>query len=273
MKNLKIALHGTPRSGSSWLGQIFNSSPMVNFKYQPLFSYAFKNYLTPNSSKQEIDCFFCEIAKSSDDFLNQRKQKIKGNYPEFIKNKILPFTVYKEVRYHHILENMLYQDNKVILVGLIRNPLSVISSWLIAPKEFRRDLGWNELEQWRYAELKNQGKPEEFNGYEKWKEVVLIFHKLKNQYPNRVYLLTYKKLLENTSLETKKLFDFCRIPLEEQTLNFINQSSQSENDDAYSVFRNKQTDIKWKKELNPLIAEEIINDLKGSELEVYLNHE
>ena len=37
MKN--VAIFGVPRSGTSWLGQIFNSSPMVAYRFQPLFSY------------------------------------------------------------------------------------------------------------------------------------------------------------------------------------------------------------------------------------------
>jgi len=54
----KIALHSVPRSGSSWIGQILNSSPKVNYKFQPLFSYAFKGYLDENSSRERIDEFF-----------------------------------------------------------------------------------------------------------------------------------------------------------------------------------------------------------------------
>ena len=44
----RIAIHSAPRSGSSWLGQILNSSPKVCFRFQPLFSYAFKDYLNDN---------------------------------------------------------------------------------------------------------------------------------------------------------------------------------------------------------------------------------
>ena len=269
----KIAIHSVPRSGSSWLGQIFNSSPKTNFKYQPLFSYAFKNYLTSESTKNDIEEFFYAIAKSSDDFLNQEEQRNKGNYPDFKKDNDQEFITYKEVRYHHILENLLAQDDEVTLIGLIRNPLSVISSWLQAPKEFRGDLGWSELEQWRYAELKNQSQPEEFNGYEKWKEVALLFHQLKQQYSNRVYLLNYQTLLDNTLSEVTQVFDFCGIPLDEQTINFINKSSNVNNQDTYSVFRSQQTDDKWKNQLNPIIAEAIISDLKGTELESYLHND
>ena len=52
-----IALFGVPRSGTSWLGQIFDSCPDVIYKYQPLFSYAFKNRLNMQSSFDEISNF------------------------------------------------------------------------------------------------------------------------------------------------------------------------------------------------------------------------
>ena len=59
----RIAIHSVPRSGSSWLGQILNSSPKVCFRFQPLFSYAFKDYLNEKSSQEDIMTFFEQIAK------------------------------------------------------------------------------------------------------------------------------------------------------------------------------------------------------------------
>ena len=67
----RIAIHSVPRSGSSWLGQIFNSSVKVCFRFQPLFSYVFKGYLDEKSSREDILTFFKLIAKSNDDFLLQ----------------------------------------------------------------------------------------------------------------------------------------------------------------------------------------------------------
>lgn len=49
-----IAIFGVPRSGTSWLGQLFNSSERVAYRYQPLFSYAFKGRLNENSTLDEI---------------------------------------------------------------------------------------------------------------------------------------------------------------------------------------------------------------------------
>ena len=78
-----IGIHGVPRSGTNWLGQIFNSQPNVNFKFQPLFSYAFKDYLDENSTEEEIQQFFEEIAISDNYFLSLKDTVIHQNYPDY----------------------------------------------------------------------------------------------------------------------------------------------------------------------------------------------
>ncbi|MCC6447826.1 MAG: sulfotransferase domain-containing protein [Chitinophagaceae bacterium] len=270
----KIAIHSVPRSGSSWIGQIFNSSSRVCFKYQPLFSYAFKDYLNEQSSLEDINNFFKNISNSKDPFLNQEEQIKKGYYPQFEKNGHKEFIIYKEVRYHNLLKNLLEKDKDLKVIGIIRNPLAVIHSWWKAPKEFKAELGWKIEEEWRWAPLKNQNRPEEFNGYEKWKEVALLFEELKEKYPNRFYLLKYIDLCIDPYSTTKDLFEFCQIPFEEQTVMFLRQSQEAGilAEDPYSVYRSskKETDDKWRNGLPYLIVEEIQRDLKNSILEKYL---
>ncbi len=271
--NLKrIAIHSVPRSGSTWLGEIFNSSEKTIYKLQPLFSYALKGRLDSKSTKLEIDKFFEELSIIEDDFIDQKLSKERGIVPIFYKSDIPTHIVYKEVRYHHILENLLLKDKGIKVIGLIRNPLSVINSWINAPKEFRRELGWSEVEEWKHAKKKNLDRVEEFNGYEKWKEVTVLFEKLIEQYPNRFYLLRYNELLINTESTIKKLFEFCNLEYGISTQNFLNVSTNTDqSSEAYSVFRNKQTDDKWVKELNPVISNQITKYLKGTEFEKYLS--
>jgi hypothetical protein len=266
----KIAIHSVPRSGSSWTGQIFNSSPDVNFKFQPLFSYAFKDFLSPSSSLKDINTFFEKIAKSNDPFLLQQNKIDRGIYPVFQKNSLPTHIAYKEVRYHHILENMLKVNPDVIVIGIIRNPYAVINSFLNAPREFRKDLGWNELGEWQYANKKNLNRVEEFNGYQKWKEVMYLFKKLQKQYPDRFYLLKYDTLLTNTFEEVSNIFNFCTIPLVAQTKDFLDQSQNINHLDPTSVYKKKTADDEWKTNLNPIIIDAISKDLKNNSLQEYL---
>jgi hypothetical protein len=265
----KIALHGLPRSGTSWLGEIINSSPNVTYKFQPLFSYILKDFLTAGSSRDEIDDFFSLLEKTADPFLDQTEKRNAVALPVFRKEETTHIA-YKEVRYHHVLYNLLRKCPDVRVVCMVRSPLSVINSWLLAPREFRADLGWDALEEWRYALKKNMNKPEEFNGFEKWKEGVRIFLNIKKQHPGRVHIVEYRDLLTAPHAETEKLFQFCGLALERQTAAFITESTSSAHEDPYAVFRKNQTDDVWKGRLPARIAEDIIEDLKGTELEKYL---
>lgn len=266
----KIAIHSVPRSGSTWLGQILNSSSCVKFVYQPLFSYAFKSYLDEQSSKEKISQFFEEIAYSDDLFINQVEDIKKKLVPKFEKFEKIDVCVYKEVRYHYILQNLLEQSEEVKIIGLVRNPLSVINSWIRAPREFREDLGWNELEEWNFAKKKNQDKREEYNGFQKWKESTLLFEYLQKKYPNRFLLVVYNDLIQDVNNTVKRIFDFCDLDLEEQTLSFINVNNVKHSKEAYSVFKKIKQDSKWEYQLNKEIVNNIKADLKGSNLEKYL---
>jgi len=270
MKLTKIAIHGVPRSGTTWLGAIFDSSPNVAYRYQPLFSYAFKSLISGKSSLEEINDFFKEILITDDEFVLQKIGKKTGIVPSFLKNNITHI-IYKEVRYHNILKNLLEKDSEIKVIGLVRNPLSVLSSWLQAPKEFRKDLGWDEIKEWRWAKKKNLDKLEEFNGFEKWKEAVLLFEGLEKKYPDRFLLLQYEHLLKEPNLNVKRIFSYCGIPYSKQTQDFITESSENDQSkDAYSVFRKNQTDDKWKAQLNKTIINKIKDELKTTSLEKYL---
>ncbi len=255
----KVAIHSVPRSGSSWLGSIFDSSPKVIYRYQPLFSYAHKGQLKINSTIEVIGNFFNDLIKTDDDFVLQKNQKEKGVVPSF--NKSNPTHIaYKEVRYHYILQNLLEKDSNIILVGLIRNPFAVINSWFKAPKEFKKELGWNIADEWFNAPKKNMRKPEEFNGYNKWKEVCFLFLKLKKKYPDQFYLINYDDLLSNPISEVKQLFDFCDLDYSEQTDTFIKESTSFQSNDPYAVFKQKKDDMGWKKTLPNFIKDEIMAD-------------
>lgn len=271
MTSLKrIAIHGAPRSGTTWLGEILNSNEHVIYKYQPLFSYAFKSFLDEQASAEKIDRFFNAIALTADEFLDQKAQRENGELPVFSKAEATHI-VYKEVRYHHILSNMLQQDPGLKLVAVIRNPLAVMASWLAAPREFRRDLGWSVEQEWRYAPSKNAGLPEEFYGYEKWKESAQIFLSLARQCPQRVLVVGYGELLANTRSAAEKICTFTGLALTRQMENFLQSSRENTSPDTYSVYRRKALDDGWKSTLDDSIVAAIRADLSGSDLGHYLD--
>tara|TARA_R110002096_G_scaffold432801_1_gene650225 strand:- start:757 stop:1581 length:825 start_codon:yes stop_codon:yes gene_type:complete len=270
MELTRIALHSVPRSGSTWVGSIFDSSPNTEYRFQPLFSYTHKGQIGEEASLEEIICFFKDIRETNDSFVLQEDSKTKQHIPQFVKENP-SHLVYKEVRYHNIIENLLLKDNEIKIVGIIRNPFSTINSWLKAPKEFKEELGWKIEEEWKGASKKNLNKPEEYNGYDKWKEVAILFLNFQKKYPNQFYLLSYSELLENSEHEIRKVFDFCNLEFAKQTKHFIEKSTSStlKDKDAYSVYNSKDKDDAWKKSLPSYIKEEIINDPEFKKLNKY----
>jgi len=195
----KIAIHSVPRSGSTWLGEILNSSPYVKYCFQPLFSYQFKDFLDEYSSKKDVDRFFSMLSDTDDDFICQNAQRIAGTLPSVSKSDLATHVIYKEVRYHHILENLLAVDKGIKLVLLVRNPVEVMSSWINAPKEF--DVKWNADEQLINARLKNIGRKENFYGLDAWVQTTRLFERLAKSYSKRVILVDYSTL-QSSLLQT-----------------------------------------------------------------------
>ncbi|WP_179335367.1 sulfotransferase domain-containing protein [Winogradskyella costae] len=260
-------IHGVPRSGTSWLAQIFNASPEVRLKFQPLFSYAFKEDLNEFSSAKEITEFFKAIYDSDDDFINMRDTDLLKGYPKFQKLAQQEHLVFKHVRYHYVLPNLMKNNSQVKLILMIRNPLSVLSSWKNAPREF--DPSWDFAKEWKLAQLKNTDKADYF-GFDKWKRATKMFLALEKTYPQRVKLVTYKSMLNNTLEVSKTLYEFAEITFGQQCINFINESKTIQVDHPNSVFRVKINDEAYKNDIAIDIQDEIIQNLKGTNLERFL---
>ena len=266
----RIAIHGVPRSGTSWLASIFDSSPTVSYRHQPLFSYAFKGFLNEDSSNSDIVSFFNYIAGTKDSFVTQKEQKEKETLPTFNKGEI-QHVAYKEARYHHIVRNLLEKDSQINVVGIVRNPKAVLASWFNAPKEFDKQ-NWSFEKEWELAESKNQNKREEFYGYQKWKEVATLFLQLSQDYPDRFYLIEYKDMLNDSRNEIEQLFEFCGINFTEQTIDYLKESSSLDNShDAYSVYRKKKDDNSWVNILPNEVSEAIDSDLSNTPLERFIS--
>jgi len=253
-------ISGAPRSGTSWIGQIFNSSPITAYRFQPLFSRAFKDFLNIHSDKDEYFDFFKKVYYSTDDFLLQTERRNRGIYPVFNNQFKEPnILVLKMVRYHFLLPKMLqlyHQSLKVVCV--LRHPCGVINSWISTPKEFPADA--DPAQEWNLATIRNKGKPEEYWGYDGWKRATDLFLNIKRQYDDNVYFLIYEKMVSDTENEVKNLFNFLDMSLSKQTTDFIKASTRVNDDDPYSVYKDKRVKDKWKKELDPIINETIVKE-------------
>ena len=260
-------LAGVARSGTSWLGQIFDSSPEVRFSFQPFFSYEFKNKVNEDSTQSEFDQLLKDIYNCDSSFLTQEDKRKSGEYPTFKKTSNTGNMVFKENRYQYIIEPLMRKCHKVQLVGIIRNPNAVLNSWMKNPKEFPSES--DPMKEWRFGDCKNRGH-EDFFGYYKWKETSNLYLDLQSKWPSRVYVLKYEDLVCSTVEVVKDLFDFCKINFNNQTEDFICKSTNNHNDSPYSVYKNKLVVSQWKEELDSYIIKEIINDLSGTRLAQFI---
>ena len=260
-----VGIHGVPRSGTSWLGQLTNASSKVNFKFQPLFSYAFKDYINETSSKEQILDFFDKISISDDDFINMRDKDLLGEYPSFTKINPLTHLVFKQVRYHFLIEHMIKTIPKIKFILIIRHPLEVLNSWRKVPREFNPK--WDFKKQWLKADLKNHGRKEEYFGYLKWKEASELFLRLSEQYPFNVILVKYNELNIDIYRELKRIYKFIELDIDNQVLDFVKESKSKLKRHPNSVFKSSQNSKElYQKEISEEIQHFIIEDVKGSPL-------
>lgn len=262
----KIAIHSVPRSGSTWLGEILNSSANVKYCFQPLFSYKFKDFLDERSRKEDIDNFFSMLNDTEDEFICQNSQRAAGTLPSFEKASFATHIIYKEVRYHHILENLLSEDDEIKLILLVRNPIEVMNSWINAPKEF--NITWDAEKELVNAELKNQGRKENFYGLDAWVQTTRLFEKIATKYKQRVFLLRYSSLKRSTFQTIKSIFEFSDLELVEETYNFLEKSLEKNVSDSYSVFRGgKVSQIS----INQKLVDRIFKYVCHAELDRYID--
>ena len=189
-------------------------------------------------------------------------------YPVFPKQGFPTHLVLKETRYLNVVCNILLSSPDVKIIGIIRNPLATLASWMGAHKEFRAS--WDISVEWREAPSKNQGRPEEFFGYDKWKQAATEFLGLAEHYPDRFRLLRYDHLIANPESVISDVFQFCGLNMVEQTRSFIRDSRRRHDDDPYSVYRANADDHKWRSVLPEYIAKAVCADLKDDPLSVFI---
>lgn len=268
--NHVVSIHGVPRSGTSWLGKIVSTHSKVAYRFQPLFSYRFKDRINLASSKNDVQSFLQELYEVKDDafILGTWLRIEEPDMSVLQKEDHPPFMVMKEVRYHHLVEKLLESVDNLQVVGIVRNPCAVINSWLQAPREFKKE--WDPLAEWRFAPSKNQGRIEEFNGFEKWKEATLLFLDLQERYRERFFLIQYEQLVEDPIHIMENAFSFIGLKMEKQVENFIKASQSLHVDDAYALYKSPSVKSRWRSQLDPRISREIIEEVQGTNLERFL---
>ena len=259
-----------PRSGTSWVGQIFDSHPDTKYRLAPLFSYAFKNYVNEDSTQDEWIDFFNKVYNvEGDNFLEQSNRRKNNQYPVFNNKKTdSSYLVLKHTRYHNLTEYLLNNNPTVKIIHIVRNPCATINSWINTPGEFPKTA--DPLKEWKTGCCRKTSI-EEFWGFKDWVQLTKFYSNLSNTYPVNVFIVRYENLVNEPLKYVNKMFYFIGLKFHPQTEKFLIDCHNKHEDNDYAVFKNKSVKNKWKTQLDPRIRDEIISDLKGTELEVFLN--
>ena len=268
MKFKSILLMGMPRSGTSWLSQIFDSHPSVRFKLSPLFSYRFKNIVGKESTQKEWIDFLHKVYNTEDEFMDQAYRRRAGEYPIFENKDENPrFLAIKDTRYHNLARKMLQIIPDVKIIYIVRNPCGAIYSWLTAPKEFPK--GADPWKEWRSGACRKTA-PEEFWGFDDWKVVTSIYMKLQEEYSRQIRIIQYEDLVDDVERITKELFKFIGLKIKKQTYKFLIESQSFYHPNEYAVYKDPGVKHKWKKGLDKKIVEKIYKELKDTKFERFL---
>jgi hypothetical protein len=268
-ENIKVSwIAGMPRSGTTWLSQIFASAPDVRLKFCPLFSYEFKNALDENSSADDWSKLFVEVYQTKSDYLDQEYLRKKGLVPTFPDKKTKPsHLVIKSTRFHNLIPHLLKLDDQIQFIHIVRHPCATIHSWLSNPYEFPQHV--DPLTEWRTGECRKTG-PGEFWGFDDWKKVNKQALQLAELYPDRFKVLRYEDLVRDTKQSTNDIFKFLGIAYEKQTNDFIELSQTKHDNNKRSVFKNQELNKNWLSELDPSIVSTCMDELMGTKLEQFI---
>jgi hypothetical protein len=261
-------IHGAPRSGTTWLGELFNSHEHVAYRYQPFFSYAFRGRINECSTAGEMRRSFDDLLLTDDEFVCQTgSARLAKSSPQFAKGAPTHL-VYKEVRFHDLIKPIIAALPDAKYIGIVRDPLSVLESWLGAPREFKPE--WSIRTEWRWAPLKNAGLAENWFGYERWKQLAGLYLELAARDRERFRIVRYEEIVAAPVPTVESLFRFCGLQMGEQTVRFIADSTTGNDDeDPYGVFRSTHRPPRSAR-LPAEIGDWIRQDLRGTDLEQFL---
>lgn len=261
-----IAIHGAPRSGTSWLGQLFNSSEHVAYRYQPFFAHAFRGRIDVSTGPAGLERFFDDLLSTDDDFVLQRASLALAGYELAFDKRGITHLVYKEVRFHDLLEPLLERMPRLHAVGIVRDPRAVIASWAAAPREFRPE--WCLHDEWREAPSKNGGQPENWYGFVRWRELAVLFLRLRERFPGQFSLVRYEDLVAAPGATLGGLFEACGLPMTLQVHDFLRRSRGEDDGSPYGVLRDARRTSS--PDLDASVRDAIESELRGDPAECFL---
>lgn len=267
-----IILNGMPRSGTSWLSQIVDSSSEVTYRVTPLFAYENKGRITESSSKEDWLALLRDSFETDNEYMTVRRQRERGLFPRFEKSGgASDVLAIKFDRFHNLMPSLLrlFRDDGIRFVFIVRHPCGAINSWLSAPREFPPDA--DPMENWRTGAVKKIEYGDHY-GFEDWCSVTRMHLDLVNRHPENCMFVRYEALVDAAVVEGRQIFDFLDLKWTDQSEEFIRASQEAQSEDPYAVYKLPSVKDRWRETLDRRIVQQIEAELTGSELESFLTY-
>ncbi|MGB0953860.1 MAG: sulfotransferase family protein [Planctomycetota bacterium] len=263
-----IFLLGMPRSGTTWLSQVFEAHPATLVRLSPNFSYALKGQLTPTSTPSTWREVLGAAASSDDAFLTQDWRRQRGDLPRHQGKKDAQHLVIKDTRYFEVYRGGMKSLPDARCLFVVRNPCAALNSWMQSA-EFPSEALF--LDEWLDGQCRKTSGEGEYWGFEDWCLQARLFLDLQKQNPKRFRVFPFEEMVRDPAANLKKLFAFVGMELTEEVLSFVKQSHASHEGDGYSVFKDPRHVLdRWRETFPAAIAEDITKRLAGTDLETYL---
>lgn len=263
-----VFLLGMPRSGTTWLSQIFESAPDVAVRLSPNYSYDLKDSLSVASSKEDWIRVLSLALQSEDPFMTQnwKREREELEWIEKDPSNVKRLAI-KDTRFHEVYCAGMVQFPTAKSLYIVRNPCGCLSSWRNS-KEFPR--GADFREQWRTGACRKSEGPGEYWGFDDWKALTGNFLKLEQEEPNRFKVFRYEDLVADPVGVARMLFNFVGLKLHSNVISFLSRSHAVHDPNVYSVFRSPKVADRWRTSFPKDIKRKIYTELRNTEYERFI---
>lgn len=268
-----LFLLGMPRSGTSWLSQIVESSPDCVVRLSPNFSYPLKHRLHMASSPEAWRAVLQAARASDDPFMTQDYRRDTGELGRFGDKppEGLQVLAVKDTRFHGLYLDAMDKLSDAKLVYIVRHPAACLWSWRCC-KEFPPDTDFRA--HWRSGACRKTGLPPtedgEYWGFDDWKALTRRYVTLAAAEPARYHVLHYERLVACAEAEVAALFRFVGLPMTPSTRRFLRDSQSRHDPRPYAVYKDRTVADVWRPHFPPEVLRQIEAETRDPLLSPYV---
>lgn len=258
-----IFVLGMPRSGTSWLSQIFESSPDCLVRLSPNYSYPLKNRLSIDTSLADWLEALRLAAESDDPFMTQNWRRNTGEFtrfPDALTRKACRLVI-KDTRFHAVYQSGMSLMPRAKAVVIVRHPAAMLWSWRSC-KEFPS--GGDFSRDWRSGACKKGEGPGEYWGFDDWKVLTLEYCRLAQAWPERYCIIRYEALVNDPKAVVAGVFSFLGLEVSKQTKQFLRDSQSVHDSRPYAICKSRSVATAWKEHFPEEILKEIRDEVAGT---------